>query len=72
MTVNLFEPYTPKNRRLNHKEMEFEIWLAKMFRRPVCNYLLDKPYYPYLPTTPLANQCKKPETYNVNFDLNFQ
>lgn len=52
--------------------MEFELWLAKMFKRPVCPYILDKPTYPYLPTTPLANQCKKQELYNVNFDLNFQ
>jgi len=72
MTVNLFEPYKPKNRRLTPKEMEFELFLARVFKRPVCPYIFDQPTYPYLPTTPLANQCKKSELYNVNFDLNFQ
>lgn len=43
-------------------EKEFEIWLAKMFRRPPCDYILDKPFYPYIPTPP--------QKYMVNFDLN--
>lgn len=50
-----------KNRRLTPKEQEDDLWLAKIFKRPVRTHLLDKPFYPWVPTEPL-----------VNFDLKFK
>lgn len=40
-----------------------ELILASIFKRPPCDFILDKPTYPYVP---------KPtsEKYMVNFDLN--
>lgn len=59
-TVNLFEPPV-KNRRKNPKEWADELLLAAAFKRPPTPMLLDPPFYPWLPITPL-----------VNFDLNYQ
>lgn len=50
-----------KNRRLTPKEMEDELELCKIFRRPPRTYFYDPPFYPWLP----------PEPY-VNFDLKFK
>lgn len=63
--VNLFNDYKPRNRRLNAKEFEWELWQAKAFQRPPRTMLLDTPFYPWLPITPLANLP------HVNFKLNF-
>ncbi len=41
-----------------------ELVLANIFRRPPNQYILDKPFYPYVPTPPKNN-------YTVNFDLNY-
>lgn len=46
------------------EEYEFELFLARMFNRPPCTYIKDKPFYPYIPTPP------PPQKYMVNFDLN--
>lgn len=43
-------------------ERETDLFLAKMFRRPTLNYILDRPTYPYVPTPP--------QKFMVNFDLN--
>lgn len=56
-----------KNRRLTSKEFEEELWQAKAFHRPPRTMLLDPPFYPWIPITPLANQ-----TPVVNFHLNFK
>lgn len=37
-----------------------ELVLANIFRRPPNQYILDKPFYPYVPTPPKNN-------YTVNF-----
>lgn len=44
------------------QEKETDLFLAKMFRRPPLDYILDKPTYPYVPMP-----IKK---FMVNFDLN--
>lgn len=44
------------------EEYADELLLAKAFKRPPCNFILDKPFYPYVPNVP---NCK------VNFDLNY-
>lgn len=61
----MFEQPETKNRRMRPDEYETELWLAKLFNRPPCQYIKDKPFYPYVPTNP-----NKPELM-VNFDLNF-
>lgn len=53
----------PKNRRLTSQEMETEKWIAGLFKRPLRHFLLDKPFYPYVPNV---------NTEMVNFDLNFK
>ncbi len=55
----LFEP-PQKNRRLTPKEYEGELELAKIFKRPPRQMLLDPPFYPWTVPEPL-----------VNFKLNF-
>lgn len=59
------DPVKPKNRRLTPKELEEDLILAKIFKRPLRTFINDTPTYPYLPVTPLANQP------HVNFKLNF-
>lgn len=58
----MFAPDETKNRRMTPEEYDFELWLAKMFKRPPNVYIKDKPFYPYVPN---KNDC------TVNFDLNF-
>ena len=58
--ITLFDE-PKKNRRRTPKEMEDEILLASIFKRPVTPYIYDPPFYPWLPPTPL-----------VNFDLNYK
>lgn len=65
--VKLFDN-GPKNRRRNAKEWEEELLQAKLFKRPPTPMLLDPPFYPYFPPTPIANQ-KLPL---INFDLGFK
>ncbi len=60
----IFEP-PQKNRRLTPQEFEDDLYIAKWLKRPPRNYLLDKPFYPWLVPEPLANQPI------VNFKLNF-
>lgn len=61
LNVNLFDQPPVKNRRFTADEYRDELYLAKAFCRPPCSYILDKPFYPYVPTN---------EKYMVNFDLN--
>lgn len=58
------ETETP-NRRYTPEEFEFELWLAKQFKRPPTYFIKDRPTYPYVPHEPTNNK------YPVNFDLNF-
>jgi len=53
----------PKNRLMTPKEMEDELFFAKLFKRHPRRYILDRPFYPYVPQMP---------KHMVNFDLNFQ
>lgn len=57
----MFGQSKTKNKRITGPDWETELFLAKMFRRPLRTYTHDKPYYPYLVPTPL-----------VNFHLNFK
>ncbi len=50
-----------KNKRMNAKEYETELWISKLFNRPPRQYNSDFPYYPYLKPEPL-----------VNFDLKYK
>lgn len=56
----MFQPKI-KNRRLHPYEKEWEIWQAKAFQRPPREMLLDTPFYPWLPPTPIIPK--------VNFDI---
>lgn len=56
----MFAPEPPKNRRLTPRELQDEIYLATLFKRPVRTYFNDPPFYPWLPPEP-----------KVNFKLNF-
>lgn len=58
----MFGDRTPKNRRMTPEERRDELILAEIFRRPPRDYILDRPFYPYVPTPP--------KKYMVNFDLN--
>ncbi len=49
-----------KNRLLTPRELEWEGWVAKAFKRPKRYYLHDKPIYPYCVPEPV-----------VNFDLGY-
>lgn len=49
-----------KNRRLNPKELADEIETAKIWKRPIRSFIKDKPTYPWVPPTPLAN-------FNLNY-----
>lgn len=57
------DPYPVKNRRMNSKEYMEELWLATWMKRPPCTMIHDKPFYPWLPPTPVVP--------SVNFKLNF-
>lgn len=59
--MSLF-PEPVQNRRLTPKEMEDEIEISRIFKRHCRTFLLDKPFYPYVPTVPY---------HTVNFDLNY-
>lgn len=59
----MFPPDKIKNRRLTPKELEDDLEIARWLKRPPKTYLLDTPFYPWLPPTP-----KVPR---VNFDLNY-
>lgn len=48
------DPVKP-NRRLTPREQADDLELAKLFKRPLRNFINDKPYYPWLPYTPVAN-----------------
>lgn len=50
-----------KNRRLNPKELEDDLFFARLFHRPVRTFIKDKPTYTICPPTPL-----------VQFNLNFK
>lgn len=65
-TVSMFsdEPIV-KNRRMTPQEKETDLWLAKLFKRPPCDYILDRPTYPYVPSNPFNQKLC------VNFDLNY-
>lgn len=51
------------NRRMTPEEFEQELILARIFKRPPCYFIKDRPTYPWVP---------KPtdEKFMVNFDLN--
>lgn len=48
------DPVKP-NRRLTPRERADDLELAKLFKRPVRNFINDTPFYPWLPYTPIAN-----------------
>lgn len=48
------DPVKP-NRRLTPKERADDLELAKLFKRPVRDFINDKPFYPWLPYAPVAN-----------------
>lgn len=58
----MFGPPEVKNRRMTPKEYEDELQIAKIFGRVPRQFILDKPFYPYVPPV---------DKYTVNFDLNF-
>lgn len=58
------DPPKPKNRRFTKKEFELELEVCKIFRRPPRTFFHDKPFYPYVPPTPVVPK--------VNFDLNYK
>lgn len=51
------------NRRMTPEEFEQELIIARIFQRPPCYFIKDKPTYPWVP---------KPsdQKFMVNFDLN--
>lgn len=53
-----------KNRLMTPWEQQEEKELAAAFKRPQRKYIYDKPFYPWLPPTPIIP--------SVNFDLNFK
>lgn len=61
LKTSIFGDDLTKNRRLKPKELEDELFLARMFKRPVRSFIRDKPTYNWLPPTPL-----------VQFNLNFK
>lgn len=63
------DPIPIKNRRLTSWEQQEEKELSKIFMRPERKFLLDMPYYPWLPKNP---QEFLSQYYKVNFELNFQ
>lgn len=52
------------NRRLTPKEFEQELQDSKIWKHKPRTYLYDKPYYDFLPITPIIP--------SVNFDLGFK
>nr|UHS18218.1 MAG: hypothetical protein [Betatorquevirus sp.] len=66
----MFKSTVIKNRRLNAYDLEDEKYLCKIFHRPPRHFLLDHPYYPWLPKH--HNKKMYNDNFNVNFDLNFQ
>lgn len=66
-TVSMFpDCKMPKNRRMTPKEKEEELFISKLFKRPPRDFILDHPFYPYVPAPP-----KGYEHVCVNFDLNY-
>lgn len=45
-------------------EEQEERIVADIFKRPRCKYILDRPYYPYFPPTPIIPK--------INFDLGYK
>lgn len=45
------------------QEKADELVIASIFKRPPCDFILDRPTYPYVPK-PYSPKCM------VNFDLN--
>lgn len=60
----MFGDKITKNRRFTAKEMEQEIEIAKLFRRPVRTFFYDMPTYPFIPPAPIVPM--------VNFNLNYK
>lgn len=60
----MFGDRTIKNRRFTPKEMQDEIELAAIFRRPVRSFIFDVPTYPFIPPAPIVPM--------VNFNLNYK
>lgn len=58
------DPVRKNNRRLTPKELETDIELAKLFKRPVRTFIDDKPFYPWL--------VPAPKVPFPNFQLNFK
>lgn len=66
VTVSMFPDCNKmKNRRFTPAELEQEKIVAAAFKRPMCYFTQDRPFYPYVSPNPF-----KP-TQMVNFDLNF-
>lgn len=61
MTVSMFGPPEPKNRRLTPKEIEEDIQECKIWGRYPKSYILDQPFYKGIIPEPI-----------VNFRLNFK
>lgn len=57
----MFEDPKPKNRRMTPWEKEQERMDAAIWKRPQRDFILDIPFYPGIPPTPL-----------VNFDLKYK
>nr|UHS18448.1 MAG: hypothetical protein [Betatorquevirus sp.] len=63
--VTLFDCKTKhKNRRITGPDFQTELELAAWMHRPPRYYHDDKPFYPWLPPTPIVPV--------VNFDLNYK
>lgn len=60
--VELF-PTKQKLTPITGRDWEDELFLAKLFKRPMRKFVQDMPTYPWLPPTPIIPK--------VNFDLCF-
>ncbi len=58
------DPPVKKNRRFTAREFQDELEESKIWCRPPRAYIFDKPFYPWVPPTPVIPK--------VNFDLNYQ
>lgn len=61
--VNMFGDPTP-NRRLTPAEFEQELLDSKIWKHRPRQYIKDKPFYDFLPPTPIIPR--------INFDLGYQ
>lgn len=60
----MFQEPPQKNRRFTANEMQTELEISKWLKRPPRSFIHDKPFYPWLPPTPVVPY--------VNFDLGYK